>query len=188
MSNDPAPAYIRGGSVATIDRSRLLRWIAGVCGSCLLILAIAFGWQAARNSSQIRALKDHGVPVQATVTNCFGIASGTGITATGYLCTARFTLDGRKHSDTLTGTALLYHPGTTVQAVTDPNHLGVLRMAASVKASHSALPQFVTSALILVGAVGLLVLAIPRRRTKRDDVVRQPSAEFRGAVVDHVAP
>jgi hypothetical protein len=188
MSDDTAPTYIRGGSATTIDRGRVLRWIAGVCGSCLLVLAVALGWQTAHTASQIRALRDHGVPVKATVTSCFGIASGTGITATGYLCTARFTLDGAQHSDTLTGTQLLYQPGTTVDALTDPNDLGVLRMAANVNKSHPALPQFVTPALILLAAVGLLALAVPRRRTKPDDVVRQPSAEFRSAVVDHVAP
>jgi hypothetical protein len=188
MSNDTASTYIRGGSATTIDRGRLLRWIAGVCGSCLLILAVALGWQTAHTASQIRALKDHGVPVRATVTSCFGMASGTGITATGYVCRAQFTLNRAQHADTLAGTTLFYRPGTTVNAVTDPQHLGVLRMAANVNKSHPALPQFVTPALILLGALGLLALALPRRRSKPDDVVRKPTAEFRGAVVDHVAP
>jgi hypothetical protein len=188
MSNDTTSAYIRGGSVGTIDRGRLLRWVAGLCGSCLLILAIALGWQTTHNMSQIRALRDHGIAVKATVTHCLGIASGTGITATGYLCTAAFTVDGTRHADTLTGTALQYPPGSTLDAFTDPNDLGVLRMAADVNASHPVLPQFVAPALMLLGAVALLVLALPRRRTKRDNVVRKPGAELRGAVVDHVAP
>ena len=61
-----------------------------------------------------------GVPVDVTVTNCFGILSGTGITVTSFQCNGSFNLDGRSYDATVAGSDVNHSSGDVVEGCRRP--------------------------------------------------------------------
>ncbi|MCW2522818.1 MAG: hypothetical protein JWO63_1153 [Frankiales bacterium] len=111
--------YLRGAQAARVDRKRVSATLVALLAITLLTLVIVLTFQAVTTNLRLRELRAHGTPVQATVTGCVGMASGTGITAAGFSCRGSFQLDGRSHNATIRGTDQLYPPGQSVAAVAD---------------------------------------------------------------------
>jgi hypothetical protein len=158
-------SYIRGGSGRATDRRATGRWLAfaGLLALALLAVAMALGF--ARQHGRDLRLAQARTPVQATVTGCVGLASGTGITVTGYRCTATFRLSGRQYDDLIDGSHGLYEPGTVVAARTDPRDPTVL-LVGPAEASNVRLEDAIGAG----AAAGVLLLVAARvlpRRTGR---------------------
>ena len=104
--------------------------------------------RAAEQNGNEDVLHRHGVPVTATVTNCFAILSGTGVTNDGFSCRAEFTLDGKAHNARLTGTSANYAAGARVPAVTVRSNPTLLATASSVRKTHGHAGRYLTAALL----------------------------------------
>jgi len=88
--------YVRGAGVV-MDSRRTLRALVVVSVLVLATLTIVLTREAINANARISRLRQHGVPVDVTVTSCLGLASGSGITEAGYRCRGTFTLKGHHY-------------------------------------------------------------------------------------------
>jgi hypothetical protein len=111
---------------------------------------------AAEQNSRISRLQSHGVAVNVTVTGCLGMASGTGITESGYQCRGTFTFDGHQHNDVISGSDVLLPVGQTLGAETvrgDPSILYAAGAAATMRSSWKAYALPAILLVVLIAAV-----------------------------------
>ena len=147
----PAGAtYIRGaGGQQTTDR-RVGQITAWLCLVVVLATAVGLGFSAIRHDRQVSDLHSKGVPVIATVTSCLALASGTGVTADGFRCTATYSYAGQQHSEVLHNSYLQYARGQSVAAIVDPSHPGTVSLASAVEHRGSRSKPFITPIALLV--------------------------------------
>jgi len=171
LRESPPPAagsgYIRGGGGVDLDRKRVGAVLAGVSVIILVTLALVLAIDAARQNNRIDRLHANGVPVDVTVSSCLGMASGTGITESGFQCRGSFTVGGHSYNEVVNGTADLHSPGQIIPSVTVPGDPTLLFTAASVSSMHSSLTRFVTPALLLLLALLIIAMVLWRSRTAR---------------------
>lgn len=156
--------YIRGGKVGQVDRKRVSTTLTALFAIALLGLVIVLAAQAVTTNLRMRELRAHGTPVETTVTGCVGMASGTGITESGFSCRGTFRLDGLSHSATIRGTDQLYPPGATVAAVVDRLHPTILYLGSDPSRFHWSWRGFLAPAICLVSLLSLLAVLFWRRR------------------------
>jgi len=172
-TSDKCATYIRGGGgVANARRATSV-----VVGFCILVLVALVGvlvLGAVQENSRLVRLRRNGVPVSATVTGCLALASGTGITASGFRCNGMFTLNGRRYNDVIGGDADFHPVGEMVQAVTDPRDPGVLFAAPAVVTPQPSWMAFVAPAIPLALMLSLVAVVVwwSRHRTLPHDVTR----------------
>lgn len=133
----------------------------------VLALAIVLGLQARNENARSSHLQQHGISVPATITNCVGLASGTGITNTGFQCHATFFLNGHTYSALLRGTTALYPVGQTVAALVDPRHPQDLLAAQAARTNNPSWMAYLPCALTLLVLALLTTLATLRRQRAR---------------------
>jgi hypothetical protein len=167
----PAPPgdYIRGGGGVEVSRQRVATALLGVVAVVLLILVAVLAVEAALQNNRMTRLRGGGVSVNATVSTCVAMASGTGITEYGYQCRGTFTLDGHTYDEPIGGTTDRFVPGETVPAVVVPADPALLYTAASVAVRTSTWKTFATPAVLLLLAVSVIALMGRRHRTRRRD-------------------
>jgi hypothetical protein len=158
--------YIRGAGGAP-DRRRTLRVLLVVSVLVLATLTTVLTVQAIHANTRISRLRQHGLPVNVTVTSCLGLASGTGITETGYRCRGTFTLDGHHYNELIAGTNNLHPAGETIRAVTDPNDPAILSTADALATTHPSWTAFITPAIPILLIVSLLALVGCRRLRRK---------------------
>lgn len=155
--------YIRGGGGAAISPRLLAVVLLGVCVALLVAFAAYYGFAANRQSSDIAALRDRGVPVEATITGCVAVSSGVGMGIEYWQCHGSYTLGGRTFNEPLNGSRGFVETGRVVAAVAVPGDPGLLSTASSVRGRHSSTGSYIVSgvlgALAVVGAGGLIALA-----------------------------
>jgi hypothetical protein len=151
-------AYVRGGTGSSADSRRVARVVVGFVVAVLALLLVVLMVGAAGKDRQDARLKQHGVPVAATVTRCLGLASGTGITVSGYTCWATFAVSGRHYTDVIGGTSQHYARGAIVAAVTDPSRPSVLSTTEGVAVARPWWRAFIPAAVVLAL---LLMIALP---------------------------
>ncbi len=155
--------YVRGAAGAA-DPRRALRAAAAVVALCLVALTVALAVDAVLGYRRAGRVAHDGVPVDATVAQCLGIASGTGITVAGYRCTGSFTLAGRSYTATVHGTSQRYESGQVLAARVDPRDPSNL----SVARGDPSLVPFVAPAIGAVLVLGwACVWAYRRARAGR---------------------
>jgi hypothetical protein len=181
-ATDGADTYIRGGG-GTIDRRRVSQLTVGFVIAALAVLAAVLAVQAHEHNARQSRLRSHGVPVQVTVTHCYGIASGTGITQAGYSCAGRYTLGGRPHVGDVAGTSADHRPGTVIDAVVDPRDPANLSSSQSVASSPAAWHAYIAAlatAAVLVALVGATLVITRRRRTVAGSAQELPAGAVAG--------
>ena len=132
-------------------------------GVCLLALAATVTVLLAagiEKNAQITRLRHDGVPVEVTVTGCFGLMGGSGSNLAGYDCKGTFTLGGRRYSDAIPGNAL-FSSGTRLRGIAVPEDPGLFstpRVLATERPSSRVflLPGLLLAALVL-GTAGLIM-------------------------------
>jgi hypothetical protein len=149
--------YVRGAGVV-MDSRRTLRALVVVSVLVLATLTIVLTLEAINANARISRLRQHGVPVDVTVTSCLGLASGTGITEAGYRCRGTFTLDGPRHNELITGTSALRSTGETLHAVTDPSDPTILSTADALATTHPIWTAFIGPAIPMLLLLPLLAL------------------------------
>jgi len=159
-----APAttsYVRGAPPSALGRP--LRTTLAAAGLATIVaFAAVLVVQAYQQNARQDRLVSSGVPVLARVTDCYAIASGTGITATGVVCHATFTLDGQSHAATLRGNTAYHRPGDVVRAVTTPGRPSDLTVGRLHRGSWTS---FLLPAGLLLSCV--LGFALRSRRRKK---------------------
>lgn len=128
-----AEPYIRGAGPRPVSGRRL---VAVLCAVALVAVAIVGGLLAASTAgeaAQGRLLRTHGVDVDAVVTGCVGLASGTGITASAFRCRATFRLGARHYTALLRGSATLRPTGQLVRCRVLVGNPASLTLAAAIR-------------------------------------------------------
>jgi hypothetical protein len=160
--------YIRGGGGVAISPRVLAVVLAGICIALLVAFAAYYGFAANRQSSNIAALRNRGVPVEATITGCVAVSSGVGMGIEYWQCRGSYTLEGRTFNEQLNGSRSFVETGRVVAAVAVPGDPGLLSTASSVRGRHNSTGSYIVSgvlgALAVVGAGGLLALRKSGRR------------------------
>lgn len=162
-------SYVRGAR-GGLDRRLAIRLMAAAVIVALVALTLVLALQAGRENSRLNRLHDTGIPVTATVSSCLAIASGTGITESGFRCRATYMLNGRTYSAVLGGTDALYSVGEAVPAVVVPTELNNLSTADAVESMHASWTAFIPAAIALLASVvttALLAWRIRRPRRSR---------------------
>jgi hypothetical protein len=178
MQTDEAPAgYIRGGG-GVVDTRRLFRVAVGSAIVALAVLVVVLAVEAVHKNSRIDGLQRRGVPVDVTVTSCFGILSGTGITVTTFQCSGSFDLAGHSYNAVIAGSDANHAVGDVVQAVADPKHPTSISTASSLATAHSSWRAFIAPAVLFV----LLALLIAGALwwSRRNSAQRPHDAEALG--------
>jgi hypothetical protein len=170
---DPARTVttLRGAGV-DVDARRVGRVVVGLCLVALALVTIVLFVAGARKNAQITRLRQHGVPVQVTVSRCLGQMGGSGSDPAGYACRGSFSIGGHRYSEAIPGNTN-HAPGTTVQAVTvsgDPTLLSTVGSVATERASWRVFVLPTSLLLLLALLVGALVL-------RRRHVLRAPAKD-----------
>jgi hypothetical protein len=173
MSTNPTgrtpgqPGYIRGGGGVEVDSRRIVQWAGLLIVLALAGVVIALTLSAAADNSRQTKLKEHGIPVEVTVTGCVGIGSGIGQATAGYTCRGSYSLDGTEYSAVIRGANQALPPGDVIQGVTVRGDPGLLSTAEAARKQHSSSKSFVTpiilGAITILLAVGLILWSARRR-------------------------
>jgi hypothetical protein len=159
--------YIRGGGGVVVDRGLVVRVVAWAVLLVLLVVAVLLTRAAVNKNSRIDGLKSHGVAVQVTVTECLGMASGTGITVTGFKCRGTFELTGRRYEEVIEASSIPHQSGDVVAAIVDPRDPTSLTLASVVSGQHASWTAFVIPAipaLLFVAGLATLLMSMRSRR------------------------
>lgn len=155
---DGVESYIRGGGGVQVDGRRVGAWLLASCALLLAALTVVFTIIAAHHNSRATSLKKRGVAVEVTVTGCVALASGTGITQAGFVCTGSYVLDGRHYVERIGGSAVQLLPGQKVAAVAVSNEPTVIYTAVSARTMHSTWTVYLTPAGLLVLLIAVLMV------------------------------
>jgi hypothetical protein len=172
VAADERVDFIRGAAGVTVDSRSVATVLLRSCLVVLGVLTVLLTVQAANENSRNHRLQHFGVPVEVTVAQCVGRASGTGITPEGFTCTGTFTLDGHRHTDVIGGASGLRERGDTLQAVTDPHNPSVLATTRSVATTQASWKPFIAAAIAFV--VLLLLAGFAMWRARRTGRARSP--------------
>jgi hypothetical protein len=156
------PGYFRGAAGALSHRA-VVRLASGFLALALAAVAVAMAVQAVADHRRSTALAHHGERIVATVAGCYGMASGTGITAAGFRCSGRFAIDGRNYVETLRGTSALYEVGHTVTVLVDPHDPSSATVLDGRAAPAASWTELGFAAVPLAIAVAALAVASTRR-------------------------
>jgi hypothetical protein len=176
MQTDEAAAgsYIRGGG-GVMDPRRLFRVLVGSAIVALAVLIAVLALEAAHKNSRIDALQRRGVPVDVTVTSCFGILSGTGITVTTFQCSGSYDVAGQTYHAVIAGSDLNHKAGDVVQAVADPKHPTSISLASSLVNAHSSWRPYIAPTILFV--VLLMLIAGALWWSRRNSAQRPPDGD-----------
>jgi hypothetical protein len=169
--------YIRGGG-GIVDTRGTVRVLVGACLVTLAVFVVVLTIGAVHKNSRIDDLQRRGVPVDVTVTSCFGILSGTGITVTTFQCSGSFELAGRSYHAVIAGSDNNHAVGDIVKAVADPKHPTSISTASSLATAHSSWRAFLVPAVLFVVLVVLAAGALWWSR--RNSAQRPHDAEVLG--------
>ena len=160
-----APVGTLRGAGVQVDAGRVGRVAVAVAVVAVAVTAVVLAVAGNQKNADITALRDHGVPVEATVADCLGLMGGSGSNLAGFECTVRYTVDGRTYHEGLPGNAPAV-VGTTERGITvasDPALFSTPSVLASEHASwrvYAAPAALVVLLLLATGAI----LAVRRRR------------------------
>lgn len=157
---------LRGAGVAPVDIRRLGQVLIGLCLAALVVLSAAFFVAGAHRNDQIDTLEQHGVPVDVTVTGCYGLLGGSGSNGAGYVCHGAFTLDGRQYTETLPGN-VQHAAGTQLHAVVVPDDPGLLALSRTLAAESASASVYVLPIVLLAVAVAVVAGAVLVRWRRR---------------------
>jgi hypothetical protein len=152
-----------------VDSRRVARGLIGACVVALAAATVVLFAAAVHKNDQITNLRQHGVPIEVTVSRCLGVLSGSGSNAAGYSCRGTFVLDGRRHSETIPGNALL-GPGTTLRLVTVKNDPALIATVHQAESEHTSRGVFILPSVLLV-ILAALVAAIAVRSRRQPATV-----------------
>ena len=159
-----ATGTLRGAAV-DVDARRAGRIAAALAIAALAVTGAFMAIGAYQANAQITNLRQHGVPVEATVTGCVSLVGGSGSNVAGFECTARYTVAGTAYTATLPGIAP-HQAGDRVAGIAASDDPALFTTPATLAASRaSSRAYLLPAALVLAaGAAGVLLATRRRRR------------------------
>jgi len=162
---DERLAPLRGAGVS-VDARRVGAVVVALLLAGLAVLVVVLFVAGARKNAQITELRDHGEPVEMTVTGCIGLLGGSGSNPAGYSCHGTFAVGGRTYDDPIPGNAL-YGPGQKLAGVTVARDPALFTTPGLLQTEHPSWRVYLTPViltLVLVLAIGGLEALRRRRR------------------------
>lgn len=162
------------GAPVQVDARRVGRVMVALGVVTLAVVVVVLFVAGFQRNANITLLKEHGVPVEVTMTGCLGLMGGSGSNLVGYSCHGSFTFDGHRHDETIPGD-VLHATGSKLEALTVPGHAGLVSTRSAVDGEQASDGIFVLPTILLVVlivAVAALVLRRQRSRRKAADVER----------------
>ncbi len=151
---------LRGAGVE-VDGRRVGRFVVGVGLLALAVLAVALLVAGVQRNAQITQLRQHGVPVEVTVSQCEGLMGGSGSNLAGYACRGTFSLDGRRYDEALPGSTF-HAPGAAVRVLTVPGDPALVATVGGLSTEHASAKVFVLPT-ILLAVLAFVVTALVLR-------------------------
>ena len=114
-------------------------------------------------------MRQHGVPVEVTVTGCLADIGGSGSDLVGYECRGTYRVGGRLYDEAIPGNTL-HRPGATVRGITVPGDPSLISTVAAVKSEQPSWRVFILPVIllsILVLLTGAIVLRWRHTRAVR---------------------
>lgn len=167
MTTDEGVDYFRGGGGVKVEGRRVASVLVGLATLTLAVFVVVLGVVGYQQNSRIDRLRQHGVPVEVTVTGCLGIASGTGITESAYRCRGSFSLDGRRYNEVIGCSSALLAVGQQVQAKAVRDDPSVLSTMQAVRTSGSSWTAYLTPLILLVLLIPTTVIWLRLRGRAR---------------------
>jgi len=156
---------LRGARV-DVDVRRASRVAVAFCLVSLGALAIAFFVVGANKNAQINELRQHGVPVEVTVSRCLGLLAGSGSNDAGYACRGTYMVAGHRYDEAIPGD-IFRAPGAKVRGVAARNDPQLLSTASDVESEHASWRVFILPTILLVALMLLLGVLALRSRSAR---------------------
>lgn len=157
-------SYVRGASGVGFDGRRALRLGAVVAVVALVAMVVALTVAGADQNRTATRLRDHGVPVEATVSGCVGIGSGIAQAVNYYQCRAAYALGGHTFDAVLGGDRTDLPVGDHLQAVAVPGDPGLLATAVSAAREHTSWTPYLAPLILAAVTVVFVVVLLVRRR------------------------
>jgi hypothetical protein len=152
------------GAAVEVDARHAARVVIVLCLTALAAAVVSLFVAGAHKNAEIANLQQHGMPVEVTVTRCFGLLGGSGSNGAGYSCRGTYVLDGKRYSATLPGDTL-HAAGSAVRVVTTESDPGLIASFHQVANQHTSWRVFVVPIVLLV-VLTASVTAIALRRRK----------------------
>jgi hypothetical protein len=165
MATSARPVTTLRGARVEVDSRRVARGLLAAGGVALAAATVVLFAAAVHKNDQITSLRQHGIPVEVTVTRCLGILGGSGSNAAGYSCRGTFVLDRHRHLVTIPGQSLLA-PGATVRLVTVKSDPGLVATIQQVETERTSWVGFILPTVLLV-VLATLVAATALRSRRR---------------------
>lgn len=166
---DEPIGYIRGGGGITAEPKRVIRITALIMISALAVLTVALTVAAVRDNSKIRGLQSRGVVTPVQISSCLALASGTGITESGFTCSGTYAFRGVTRTSVVLGVVRQLAPGTMLVGVVDAAHPDIVATQPTVANAAPYARAFIPPGASMA-AMALIALALrtaQRRRGKR---------------------
>jgi hypothetical protein len=160
-----APLTRLRGNTVDVDVRRLGQLFVVLCLVALAVFVIVFTIAGVRKNSQINSLRHDGIRTTVTVSSCTSLMGGSGSNAVGDSCAGTFTLNGRRYTENIPGTALR-KIGSSLPAVVVPTDPALVSPVTTLAGEHTSWKVFILPAILLV-VLALLVGAIMLRRRHR---------------------
>jgi hypothetical protein len=167
------PVTTLRGATVEVDARHARTVLMAICLLALAASTIVLFISGMDKNAQINRLRQQGVPLEVTVSTCLGLMGGSGSNLAGYDCTASFTLNGHRYSDSLPGNALVT-PGTRLRAVVVPSDPALLSTPRAMATQHSSWRVFILPSVLVVALGLLLVVAFLKRADLRAAPSRIP--------------
>ena len=171
MSSEPGTTdqpvgRLRGAGVDDVDPKALARFAVLLLVVVLTVLVVVLYAAGARKNAQVTKLRDHGVPVVVTITQCRGELGGSGSNDAGFVCRGAYPLDGRRYREPIPGD-IRYDPGTTIKAVAVPGDPQLVAPATTVAGEHPSATVYVLPTVLLVALLATCGVVLWRWRRRR---------------------
>ncbi len=165
-SPDEEPTVALRGASVDVDVRRIGRVLSIVAVVGLGITVIALYVAAFQRNSQITELRNHGMPVEVTVTSCLGLMGGTGQNSAGDVCSGTYVVDGHRYNVVLPGTDLQQR-GSVLAGVVAANDPTVFSTKVIVAGERPSPRVYLLPTVLLAIELVLIVLVVRSLRTRR---------------------
>jgi hypothetical protein len=136
-SADVSVTSLRGADAVRIGRRFWLVAGALVLLIVATVLVVSFV-SAANDNARVTRMKNHGIPVVVTVSDCIGNLGGSGSNASSYTCTGVYVARATTYHEVIGAMTAFDAPGAHVRAVADPSRPSTVELASAVASSKAS--------------------------------------------------
>lgn len=152
---------LRGPEVQNIGRRFWITASAVILVGLASIVVVSFV-SAVIDNARINRLKNHGVSVIVTVTNCVGNIGGSGSNSAGYTCHGKYQVNGVLYQEIIGSKTSFSAPGSKVRGVADPAQTSTVEIASAVASSSSSSTVYIIPVLLALLVITLALVLLRR--------------------------